>query len=674
MSSTEGIGAVITTYAGGPQSGPALQVAQSPAALAVHGKLVYIADQLKHFVYRVDTDTGHQTVVAGMGFGGFSGDGGPASKAALNMPGGLVVDASGNLFIADTRNGRIRKVQADDGTISTVAGIGPSGVGQISFSVDGGKATEARLDLPTALAVDASGTVYVADSGNDRIRAVRADGTIATVAGSGGEGSTDDGGLAIEAHFVLPTGDPYGIAVDAAGNIYIPEPFNRRVRKVDAETGVLTTVVGSGDAGGVLESPFAAAVGPDGNVYVADSAKNVVLRVDGDGTISTAAGNGTAGFSGDGGPAPDAQLQRPCALAVGADGDVFIGDRGNSRVRRVDSRTHVISTVAGNGPPLLTFIQADGLAVDQHENVYLTDLFHRVCKIDGATGKFSVVAGSVVGFSGDGGPARDAQLNTPWRLSVDAAGNLYISDHDNRRVRKVDARTGVISTVAGNGQLSGFFPGGLATRTPLQFLLGTCVDGAGNLYIADAGFHCVQKVEAGTGKLSTVAGVIDFGDGEAGFSGDGRRATKAHLNSPSGVAVDPAGNLYIADTNNHRIRRVDAGSGVITTVAGGGDDDPGVEPKPATKVIFGRPVQLAFDHDGNLLVSDTERHQVVLVDLAAETVRRVAGNGRAGFSGDGGPGPAASLRAPVGIAVDSAGRVLIPDSGNQRLRRIEPQR
>jgi trimeric autotransporter adhesin len=673
MSSTQESRAVITTFAGGPQSGPAVELAHSPDALAVHGTLVYIADQQKHFVYRVDTATGRQTVVAGMGLGGFSGDGGPASEAELNMPGGLAVDASGNLFIADTRNGRIRKVQAGDGTISTIAGIGPSGVGEVSFSGDGGKATEARLDLPTALAVEASGTVYFADSGNDRIRAVRVDGTIATVAGSG-EGSTDDGGLAIDARFVLPTGDPYGIAVDAAGNLYIPEPFNRRVRKVDGQTGILTTIVGSGDVGSVLESPFAVAVGPDGNVYVVDSGNNFVLRLAGNGTISTVAGNGTTGFSGDGGPAPDAQLQHPRAVAVGADGEVLIGDRGNSRVRRVDSRTHVISTVAGNGPPLLTFIQADGLAVDQHDNVYLSDVFHRVCKIDGATGKFSVVAGSVVGFSGDGGPARDAQLQTPWRLSVDAAGNLYISDHGNRRVRKVDAQSGVISTVAGNGQLSGFFAGGLAIRTPLQFLLGTCVDGAGNLYIADAGFHCVQKVEAETGKLLTVAGVVEFGDGKSGSSGDGGPATKALLHSPAGVAVDPAGNLYIADTENHRIRRVDAGSGVITTVAGGGDDDPGVEPKPATSVKLGRPVQLAFDHGGNLLVSDTESHQVVLVDLAAGTVRRVAGNGTAGFSGDGGPGPAASLRAPVGIAVDSAGRVLIADSGNQRLRRIEQQK
>jgi adhesin/invasin len=256
-------------------------------------------------------------------------------------------------------------------------------------------------------------------------------------------------------------------------------------------------------------------------------------------------------------------------------------------------------------------------------------------------------------------------------LSVDAAGNLYISDHGNRRVRKIDAQTGVISTVAGNGQLTGFFPDRLATRTPLQFLLGTCVDRAGNLYIADAGFQCVQRVDAETGRLSTVAGVVEFGDGKPGFSGDGGPAAEALLNAPAGVAVDAVGNLYIADAGNHRVRRVDAQSRVITTVAGGGDEDAGAEPAPATRVGLGRPAQLAFHSDGNLLVSDTDRHQVVLVDLGAATVRRVAGSGQPGFSGDGGPGPAARLRAPVGIAVDSAGRVLIADSGNQRLRRLE---
>lgn len=671
MPTTGDKGSVITTFAGGPRSGSAQQTAVSPDALAVHGNFVYIADQLGHAVYRLDIDNGQLTVVAGMGFGGCSGDGGQASEAVLNMPGGLAVDADGNLFIADTRNDRIRKVDTADGTISTIAGVGPNPEGDLGFSGDGGKAADAHIDLPTALAIGASGTLYFADSGNSRIRAIGADGTIATVAGSGGV--NDEGELAIETQFVMPMGDPYGIAVDAAGNILIPEPFNRRVRKVDVATGRLTTVLGSGDFGSIVDSPNSVAVDSDGNVYVADTAKNVVLRVGGDGSVSTVAGNGTAGCSGDSGPAPDAQLARPGAVAVDSARALLVADRGNYRVRRVDPRSHAITTVAGNGPPLLTFIRAQGLAVDQRDNVFLTDMFNRVYEIDGTTGEFSLVAGSGTGFSGDGGPARDATLNTPWRLSVDSAGNLYISDHDNRRVRKVDRQTGIISTVAGNGRIDGFFPDMMATRTPLYFLLGTCVDGAGNLYIADAGLHCVQKVDAGTGVLTTVAGVTEFGDGSPGFSGDGRKASKAHLNSPSGLAVDAAANLYIADTNNHRIRRVDAGTGVITTVAGGGDVDPGVEPIPATAVVLGRPVQLAFDHDGTLLVSDTQCHRVLRVDLAAKAVRLVAGNGTAGFSGDGGPGPAASLRAPEGIAVDGAGRILIADTGNQRLRRVEPQ-
>lgn len=661
---------MITTFAGGLRGGPAVDVAQSPDAVAVHGTLVYVADQHRHLVYRVDTSTGQLTVVAGLGHPGFSGDGGSAREAELNMPAGLAVDAAGNLLIADTRNGRVRMVRRTDATITTIAGTGPDAAGGDGPVGGGGKAVEARLDLPTALAVDASGTVYVADSGNDRILAIRADGTIATVAGSG-EGSSDDGIPATEARFVLPTGDPYGIAVDAAGTLYIPEPFDRRVRRVDAATGVLTTVAGSGGLEGPLDFPRAVAVGADGALYIADGGRNAVLRVGADGELSPVAGDGTAGFSGDGGPAAEARLQHPCAVAVGADGNVVVGDRGNSRVRRVDGRTQVISTVAGNGPPLLTFFQPHGLAVDQHDDVYLSDLFPRVFRIDGATGALSVVAGSEVGFSGDGGPARDALLQNPWRLSVDAVGNLYISDHGNRRVRKVDARTGVISTVAGNGQLTDFFPDRPALRTPLNFLLGTCVDGAGNLYIADAGFHCVQRVDAATGTLTTVAGVVEFGDGRPGFSGDGGPAAEALLSAPAAVAVDPAGNLYIGDAGNHRVRRVDSRSGVITTVAGGGDGAPGTEPAPAGGVVLGRPVQLAFHGHGDLLVCDSDRHQVLLVDLGAATVRRVAGTGEPGFSGDGGPGPAARLRAPAGIAVDSAGRVLIADSGNQRLRRLE---
>jgi sugar lactone lactonase YvrE len=658
---------VITTFAGGPQRGRAGKVPQTPDAIASHGAVVYIADQLQHVVYRVDTSTGEETVVAGIGVAGFSGDRGPATQAMLQSPSGLAVNAAGELLIGDTRNDRVRKVAAD-GTITTIAGTGPHEEGAIRPSGDGGPATEARLSLPTGVAVDGAGTVYFVDSGFDRIAAVRPDGTIVTVAGSSEGSSAEDGIPATEAQFVLPTGDPYGIAADEAGNLFIPEPFNRRVRRVDAETGLLSTVA-SGDP---LDSPRGAAIDSDGNLYVVDVGANAVLRVGLDGTISTVAGTGTAGFSGDGGPATEAQLQGPIGVAAGQDGTVFVADRGNSRVRKVDV-THAISSVAGNGPPRLMFVEPGGIAIDARDSVYVTDLFHRVYRIDGTTREFTLVAGvSGPGFSGDGGPARDAQLHDVFRVSVDSAGNLYISDHGNGRVRKVDAETGVITTVAGNGQLSNFVPGLPATRTPLRFLLGTCADSDGNLYIADAGNHCVHKVGLATGILTTVAGVIEFFEGTEGFSGDGGPATEALLRFPEAVALDPDGNLYIADAGNDRVRRVDAAAGVITTVAGGGTRAPGAESLPAGEMRLSRPVALAFGRNGILFVSDTELHRVVAVDPATGRARALAGTGEPGFSGDGGPAVSARLRHPVGIAVDSAGRVLFADSGNQRIRRVEP--
>lgn len=662
-------GRIITTFAGEPGSGPALTVAQTPDAVAAQGAVVYIADQLRHVVYRVDTVTGEETVAAGTGVAGFSGDGGPATQAELHSPGGLGVNAAGELFIGDTRNDRVRKVAAT-GTITTIAGTGPHEEGAIRPSGDGGPATEARLSLPTAVAVEAAGTVYFADSGFDRIAAVRPDGTIVTVAGSS-EGSTEEDGIpATEAHFVLPTGDPYGIAVDGAGNLFIPEPFNRRVRRVDAATGLLSTIT----ADGPLDSPVAAAVDGNGNLYVADRGAHSVLRIAVDGTVSTLAGTGTAGFSGDGAPAAEAALQNPTAVAVDGGGAVFVADRGNARVRKVDAGSQVISTVAGSGP-LRMFVRPLGIAVDQHDNVYVCDLFHRVFKIDGATREISIVTGAAgIGDSGDGGPAGDAKLHDTWRVSTDSAGNLYISAHGNRRVRKVDAETGVISTVAGNGQLSGFTPGLPATRTPLNFLLGTCVDDRGNLYIADAGFHCVHKVELATGALTTMAGIVDFGEGVEGFSGDGGPAAEALLRAPEAVAVDTDGNLYIADGGNDRVRRVDAGTGLITTVAGGGKKQPGVKPRPAGEVTFGRPVELAIGRDGILYVSDNPNNRVVAVDVVEGMAWVLAGTGTAGFSGDGGPATSATLHHPTGIAVDSTGRILISDSDNQRLRRVEPAR
>jgi hypothetical protein len=348
-------------------------------------------------------------------------------------------------------------------------------------------------------------------------------GDITTVAGSGPAGSgtgafSGDGGPATSAQL----SEPAGAAVDAAGNLFIADQLNNRVRKVTAATGVITTV----------------------------------------------AGTGTAGFSGDGGPASSATLSGPSGVAVDAAGNLFIADVNNHRVRKVAAATGVITTVAGTGIP---------------------------------------------GFAGDGGPATSAQLDFPTSVAVDGAGNLFIADINNHRIRKVAAATGVITTVAGGGNS---FPGdgGLATSASLRGHIGLAIDAAGNLFIADHFNSRVRKVATATGVITTVAGSGTAGFG--GFSGDGGPATSANLSGPSGVAVDAAGNLFIADVNNHRVRKVAAATGVITTVAGSG----------------------------------------------------TAGFG--GFSGDGGPAASAQFNHPIGVAVDSAGNLFIADMLNHRVRRV----
>ena len=341
-------------------------------------------------------------------------------------------------------------------------------------------------------------------------------GDITTVAGTGTVGFSGDGGPATSAEL----NDPYGVAVDGSGNLYIADTQNNRVRKVDG-SGTITTVAGTGTAGfsgdggpatsaAALRSPGVAVDG-SGNLYIADYANSRVRKVDGSGTITTVAGTGTAGFSGDGGPATSAELDHPVGVAVDGSGNLYIADYDNNVVRKVNG-SGTITTIAGTG----TF-----------------------------------------GFSGDGGPATSAELSSTAGVALDGSGNLYIADEDNSRVRKVDG-SGTITTVAGTGTAGFSGDGGPATSAELNFPGGVAVDGSGNLYIADAINHRVRKVD-GSGTITTVAGTGTFG-----FSGDGGPATSAELNDPDGVAVDGSGNLYIADFDNSRVRKVDVDAASFT--------------------------------------------------------------------------------------------------------------
>ena len=336
--------------------------------------------------------------------------------------------------------------------------------------------------------------------------------------------------------------------------------------------------------------------------------------------ITTVAGSGAFGFSGDGGPATSASLRSPSGVAVDGSGNVLIADQDNHRIRRVASGTGIITTIAGYGG-------------------------HR-------------------GNIGDGGPATSAQLYSPSKVVVDSIGNLLIADTGNNKVRRVDT-SGNITTVAGKGDYDFSGDGGPATRATFRNLTGVAVDSIGNLFIADQQNNRIRRVDAGTGIITAVAGTGTY----AAFDGDGGPATSARLSNPTDVAVDSIGNLLIADTGNNRVRRVDT-SGIITTVAGTGTGGFSGDGGAGTSAALFSPSRVAVDGGGNVFIVDFGNQRIRRVAASTGIITTLAGNGEAGYSGDGGPATSAALKSPTGLALDTGGNLLIADTGNNRIRKV----
>jgi len=358
---------------------------------------------------------------------------------------------------------------------------------------------------------------------------------------------------------------------------------------------------------------------------VADSENHRIRKLDvATGTIQTVAGNGAPAYAGDGADALSASLKKPADVAVDAWGGIIIADTENNVIRKVYPDTGRIGTLIGE------------------------------------------VSG---GYIADGVPAVDALLNFPSRVARDASGNFYLADTENNRIRKIDIETGIIETIAGIGEADHGGDGGLATAAAINMPAGVHVDGAGNVLIADTGNNRIRRIDAISGTISTLAGT-----GAAGFSGDGGYATAAQLRKPASVRADADGNVLIADTENHVIRRVNAKNGRISTIAGiGGLDGYNGDGISATSATLKKPHDLWIDPSGNLYIADTENHRIRRVDAATDIITTVAGNGDDGYDGEDGPAIAASLDKPEGVSVDTDGNIFIADTRNQCIRRVDAE-
>lgn len=751
--------------------GPATQAqigSSLGAAFDKSGNL-YFSDTYNNVIRRVDVTTGNISTFAGTGTGGFSGDGGPAAQAQFSHPTGLAFSAAGDLYIADTLNSRIRRIDSSSGNISTVIGGAP-------FAISGTGSTQ--LLNPQGVAIDSVGNLYIAGAyGLLKVAAATNSNTwIASVpfgqsvavdgAGnvffmsssytSGGSyysasiykipaGTTPGSNLPLSTYCIVACGIGYGggpassaflnnaqsIAVDTLGNLYIAETGYNFVQELAINTNTLINVtrpyasqeMGDGGlpaAAGVVE-PLSLAVDSSGNLAITDEMARIRKIVNF--SAPPASATATPAFSVAAGTYGSPQAvtisdatsgasiyytlngSSPNAKAGGyfgpinVDGSVtvqaiavaqgYLPSTVASAAYTISSPpSATISTVAGSAAGNYAYCgsvagntgvqalqaglgQPQNVAVDSSGNFYISDSYcNAVWKVAAQTAVISLYAGSgspiYPGSTlGDGGPATSARLYQPKGIALDSKGNLYIADYGDNFVREVNASTGIISSVAGNGNASystttGNGDGGLATSATLAGPAAVAIDSSGDLYVSDR-FYRVREVAASTGIINTVAG-----NGTFGYSGDGGAAASAEIETVNALSLDYAGNLYISD-GGIRIRKVAAGTGVITTVAGVGISGSYGDGGPATKAQISAN-GLVADPLGDFYLSSG--NMVRFVSASTGNISTVAGSGIPGYWGDGGAATVAGMHGISGLALDATGNLYAADTGNYVIRQV----
>jgi uncharacterized protein (TIGR03437 family) len=574
-------------------------------------------------------------------------------------------------------------------TVRTIAGSNLVG--------DGAAATAAILSQTEGIAVDGKGGFYVVDADDCRIRHVAASGQIQTVAGTGVAGFNGDAGPGA----MIQLNNPYGLAIDGLGNLFVADLGNARVRKLTPD-GTLTTVAGGGSkypgwstegvpaASIILKAPRNVAVDRNGNLYISDFGANQIYRVDPGGAFSIVAGTANSGFAGDGGLAKNANLSAPAGLVLDASGALYFADSGNGRVRQIINGT--INTLLQIPSPTGLAMNASGtlyvaasgyfgtitravgqgltardVAVDADGTIYLTG--NNTVRRIGTDGSVTVVAGSGASryYGGDGGPAASARLHNPAGVVVDDLGNVYISDTDNQRIRKISTN-GIMTTFAGTGEQGSLNPAGNALLAQLNGPRGLALDSMRNLYVADTANKRVCKITpSGTivvviDKLNQPEAVVvdghdsvyiaDTGGGQVlMLTATGVVSTVAQGLRPAGLAIDKQGNLYLSEST--RISKM-SNSGALSTVLDGLKDPRG----------------LTLTTSGDLVIAETGAHRVQVLSSTGAVI--TYGTGIPGFAGDDGDAHPLQFSSPTDVGVDSAGHIVIADTGNQRIRVLTP--